>query len=80
MVPPRRRGEAPEKPKAPGNAKVMPQAIKKGPRPLKIKGRGLFVNYSHSMVPTGLGVRSYKTRQTPGTSARMRAVIFFSTS
>ena len=30
--------------------------------------------YSHSIVPTGLGVRSYSTRQTPGTSAKIRWV------
>ena len=36
--------------------------------------------YSHSIVPTGLGVRSYVTRQMPGTSARMRSVIFLSSA
>lgn len=35
--------------------------------------------YSHSIVPVGFGVKSYTTRQMPGTSARMRLVIFFST-
>ena len=32
------------------------------------------------MVAEGLGLRSYSTRQTPGTSERMRLVIFFSTA
>ena len=34
--------------------------------------------YSHSMVPTGFGVRSYSTRFTPGTSLRMRSVMCWS--
>ena len=36
--------------------------------------RGTY-NYSHSIVPLGLGVRSYKTRLTPGTSWVIRQVI-----
>ena len=35
-------------------------------------------DYSHSMVPTGFGVRSYSTRFTPGTSLRMRSVMCWS--
>ena len=31
--------------------------------------------HSHSIVPTGFGVKSYSTRHTPGTSARIRPVI-----
>ena len=34
--------------------------------------------YSHSMVPTGFGVRSYSTRFTPGTSLRIRSVMCWS--
>ena len=41
--------------------------------PLKEK-RG-FAPYSHSMVPVGLGVRSYSTRLTPLTSVTIRWVI-----
>ena len=36
--------------------------------------------YSHSIVPVGLGVKSYRTRLMPGTSAVMRAVILCSTA
>ena len=36
--------------------------------------------YSHSMVPTGLGVRSINTRLMPSTSAVMRAVILCRTA
>ena len=35
-----------------------------------LRGRG----YSHSIVPTGLGLRSYSTRHTPGTSLSTRSV------
>ena len=35
--------------------------------------------YSYSIVPVGLGVRSYRTRFTPGTSDVMRETILRST-
>ena len=36
--------------------------------------------YSHSTVAVGFGERSKQTRLTPGTSFRMRSVIFFNTA
>lgn len=36
--------------------------------------------YSHSIVAVGLGLKSYATRQMPGTSAMMRFVIFLSSA
>ena len=36
--------------------------------------------YSHSMVPVGFGVRSYRTRLMPSTSAVMRLTILCSTA
>ena len=76
MVPPRRGRKGQVKPTPSNNANVMPQAKKEGPRPLIFKGRGLIVSYSHSIVPTGFGVRSYSTRHTPDTSFKIRPVIF----
>ena len=35
--------------------------------------------YSHSIVALGFGDKSYKTRHTPSTSAKIRSVIFFNT-
>ena len=37
-------------------------------------------DHSHSIVEMGLGLSSYRTRQTPGTSLRMRSVIFLSSA
>ena len=39
-------------------------------------GFGVSKNHSHSIVPTGFGVRSYSTRHTPDTSFKIRPVIF----
>ena len=43
--------------------------------PLCRKGFKVSKTHSHSIVPTGFGVKSYSTRHTPGTSARIRPVI-----
>ena len=43
------------------------------------KGFRLFGGHSHSMVATGLGLMSYSTRHTPGTSLRIRPVMVCST-
>lgn len=51
MVPPRRGRKTRRKPGTSRNAKLMPRAKRKSPRPLKYKGRGLIISYSHSMVP-----------------------------
>ena len=48
MVPPGMGRKAPEKQTAPSNAKLMPQAKRKSPQPLKYKGWGLIISYSHS--------------------------------
>jgi len=45
-----------------------------GQKPCIHAGLRRFDAHSHSMVPTGFGVRSYSTRHTPGTSARIRFV------
>lgn len=41
-------------------------------------GFGVSKTHSHSIVPDGFGVISYRTRLTPFTSAVIRAVIFWS--
>ena len=43
-------------------------------------GKTEAVHYSHSIVPTGLGVKSINTRLMPSTSAVIRAVILLSTA
>ena len=48
--------------------------------PLIYKAFSTFVHYSHSIVPTGFGVRSYTTRLTPGTSLVMRATMWWRSS
>lgn len=58
MVPPRRGRKGQVKLTPSNNANVMPRAKKEGPQPLKIKGRGLIVSYSHSIVAGGLLVTS----------------------
>ena len=47
---------------------------------LRRNGFSTSKTYSHSIVPTGFGVKSYSTRHTPGTSARIRPVIVWSTA
>ena len=47
-------------------------------KPLIYKAFSTFVYYSHSIVPVGLGVKSYSTRLMPGTSVTMREVILWS--
>jgi len=41
----------------------------------KLNQCNLILDYSHSIVPTGFGVRSKRTRLMPSTSAVMRFVI-----
>ena len=38
-------------------------------------GFGVSKNHSHSIVATGLGLKSYSTRHTPGTSLSTRSVM-----
>ena len=56
---------------------------RKTKNPLRCNGFFVYMinsDYSHSMVPMGLGVRSYRTRLMPSTSWVMRSTILCRTA